>query len=218
MLEGQTLWMDAQLLILLDNGIVLHHLGPQQVVRTSCAVEVGGSDVSPEYKVTMDDRPFKVDVKMLDEGGLLVISVGDQSYTMKPTQDDEGNWVVNDTAMDYAVKILKKSGKSVTIEINGEERTFEWERVRKQEAVQTTIGAAATGPKVVGGVYPPMPGKITELRVKVGDSVKAGDTVCILEAMKMFNELKSGSSGSVKEVNVEVGSMVTPNDLLVLIE
>ena len=63
-----------------------------------------------------------------------------------------------------------------------------------------------------------MPGKITELRVKVGDSVKEGDTVCILEAMKMFNELKSGASGSVKEVNVEVGSMVTPNDLLVLIE
>jgi biotin carboxyl carrier protein len=36
--------------------------------------------------------------------------------------------------------------------------------------------------------------------------------------MKMFNELKAGSGGTVKEVNVEVGTMVTPNDLLVLIE
>jgi pyruvate carboxylase subunit B len=71
---------------------------------------------------------------------------------------------------------------------------------------------------VKGGIYPPMPGKITELKVKVGDSVKQGETVCILEAMKMFNELKSGSSGTVKQVNVEVGSMVTPNDLLVLIK
>ena len=69
-----------------------------------------------------------------------------------------------------------------------------------------------------GGVYPPMPGKITEVRVKAGDTVKKGDTVCILEAMKMFNELKSASSGTVKEVNVEVGTMVTPNDLLVLIK
>ncbi|MHA2047564.1 MAG: biotin/lipoyl-containing protein [Candidatus Thorarchaeota archaeon] len=74
------------------------------------------------------------------------------------------------------------------------------------------------GPKVSGGIYPPMPGKITEVRVKVGDSVKSGETVVILEAMKMFNELKAGSSGAVKEVNVEVGVMVTPNDLLVLIE
>jgi biotin carboxyl carrier protein len=154
---------------------------------------------------------------MLDEGGLLVISVGDQSYTMKPFQDDEGNWTVNDTVMDYSLKILKKSGKNITMEINGEERVFEWERVRKQEAVKSEAGAAA-GPKVSGGIYPPMPGKITEVRVKVGDLIKSGETVVILEAMKMFNELKAGSGGKVKEVNVEVGSMVTPNDLLVLIE
>jgi biotin carboxyl carrier protein len=63
-----------------------------------------------------------------------------------------------------------------------------------------------------------MPGKITEIRVNVGDSVKSGDTVCILEAMKMFNELKVESDGTVKEVNVDVGTMVTTDDLLVLIE
>jgi biotin carboxyl carrier protein len=173
--------------------------------------------MSPEYKVTLDERPLDVDVKMLDEGGLLVISVGDQSFTMKPTLDEDGNWVVNDTAMDYSVKILKKSGKNVTLEINGEERIVEWERVRKQEVVRSATGGVEGGPKVTGGIYPPMPGKITELRVKIGDKVKKGETVCILEAMKMFNELKTGSSGTVKEVNVEVGSMVTPNDLLVLI-
>ena len=179
--------------------------------------EAGGNVMSPEYKIIMDDRPFEVGVEMLDEGGLLVISVGDQSFTMKPTLDEDGNWVVNDTAVDYSVKILKKVGRSVTLEINGEERVFEWERVRKQETVRSTAGAKS-GPKVIGGIYPPMPGKITELKVKVGDSVKQGATVCILEAMKMFNELKSGSSGTVKQVNVEVGSMVTPDDLLVLIE
>ena len=180
--------------------------------------EAGGNELSPEYKITLDERPYEVDVKMLDEGGLLVITVGDQSYTMKPTLDDDGNWVVNDTAIDYAVKILKKSGKAVTLEINGEERAVQWERVRKQEAVKSAAGGGPGGPKVSGGVYPPMPGKITELRVKVGDSVKEGDTACIIEAMKMFNELKSGSSGTVKEVNVEVGTMVTPDDILVLIE
>jgi biotin carboxyl carrier protein len=181
-------------------------------------VEAEGIDVSPEYKITMGERPFEVDVKMLDEGGLLVISVGDQSFTMKPMLSEDGNWIVNDTTMDYAVRILKKTGKSVTLEINDEEHLVEWERLRKQEVVNSAAGGGNGGPKISGGIYPPMPGKITELRVKVGDSVKEGDTVCILEAMKMFNELKSGSSGTVKEVNVEVGSMVTPNDLLVLIE
>jgi biotin carboxyl carrier protein len=181
-------------------------------------VDVGEDEqMSPEYKAKLDERAFDVDVKMLDEGGLLVISVGDQSYTMKPSQDEEGNWIVNDTAMDYSLKILKKSGKNITLEINGEERTFEWERVRKQESVKSAAGAES-GPKVSGGIYPPMPGKITEVRVKVGDSISSGETVVILEAMKMFNELKAGSGGTVKEVNVDVGTMVTPNDLLVLID
>ena len=70
---------------------------------------------------------------------------------------------------------------------------------------------------MAGGIYPPMPGKITEVRVKVGDAVKSGQTVCILEAMKMFNELKADASGTVREVNVKVGTMVTPTELLVLI-
>ena len=174
--------------------------------------------MSPEYKITLEKRPYDVDVKMLDEGGLLVITVGDQSFTMKPTMDEDDSWVVNDTAIDYPVKILKRSGKTVTLEINGQERIVEWERLRKQEATKSSSGEAKGGPKVSGGIYPPMPGKITELLVKVGDSVKKGKTVCILEAMKMFNELKSGASGTVKKVNVEVGSMVTPDDLLVLIE
>ncbi|MFW9926873.1 MAG: biotin/lipoyl-containing protein [Candidatus Thorarchaeota archaeon] len=170
-----------------------------------------------KYKVKLDDQAFDVNVKMLDEGGVLVISVGDQSYTMKPSQDGDGNWNVNDTSMDYSLKILKRSGKNITLEINGEERVLEWERVRKQETVKSA-SSASSGPKVSGGIYPPMPGKITELRVKIGDSIKSGDTIVILEAMKMFNELKAGSSGIVKEVNVEEGSMVTPDDLLVLIE
>ena len=174
--------------------------------------------MSPEYKVTLDEQSFNVQVKMLDEGGVLVVMVGDQSFTMKPTPTDEGTWIVNDLATDYSVKVLKRTGKSVTLEINGEEREVDWERVRKVEAVKKTATAAQGGARVAGGIYPPMPGKITEVRVNVGDSVKSGDTVLILEAMKMFNELKADSAGTVKEVNVEVGTMVTTADLLVLIE
>lgn len=174
--------------------------------------------MSPEYKITIDEKPYDVKVKMLDEGGVLVVTVGDQSFTMKPTSTDEGTWIVNDLTTDYSVKVLKRTGRSVNLEINGEEREVDWERIRKVEPVKKTASPAQGGTRVAGGIYPPMPGKITEVRVKIGDSVKRGQTVCILEAMKMFNELKADSSGKVKEVNVEVGSMVTTNDLLVQIE
>jgi len=146
--------------------------------------------MSPEYKVTLDKKPFEVEVKMLDEGGVLIVKVGDQSFTMKPTLTEDGSWIVNDLATDYTVKILKRAGKTISLEINGEEHEIDWERQRKVETVL----------------------------VKVGDKVKSGDTICILEAMKMFNELKANTAGSVKEINIDVGTMVTTADLLILIE
>lgn len=174
--------------------------------------------MSPEYKITLDEKEYPVEVKMLDEGGLLVVTVGDQSYTMKPTTTEDGSLIVNDLTADYQVKIVKRTGTNASLDINGKVVDVAWERLRTAETTAKTSAVSANGPKVAGGIYPPMPGKITEIRVKVGDKVKSDTTICILEAMKMFNELKTEISGIVKEVNVEVGSMVSTSDLLVLIE
>ncbi len=173
--------------------------------------------MSPEYEVKLADRDYTVEVRKLDEGGLLVVKLGSQSFTLKPTLNEDGAWTVSDTAGDHSVRILKKAGSKVSVEVNGEACNIEWVRIRKQEtgSPKTT---SASGSRVSGGVYPPMPGKITEVLVKPGDTVKSGQTVCILEAMKMFNELKSPSAGIVKEINVEPGSSVTPSSLLILVE
>ena len=175
--------------------------------------------MSSEYKIHYDDKDFNVEIKRLDEGGLLYIKVGDESFTVKAGECDDGTWTVNDTITDHSLKIIEKAGKEVSIEVDGDPRDILWERVRRAQTVTTPSASSSSGgPKISGGIYPPMPGKITEVNVSIGDNVKSGQTVCILEAMKMFNELKSTSDGVVKEVNVEPGSAVTPDDLLILIE
>jgi len=173
--------------------------------------------MSPEYDVKIADRGYTVDVRKLDEGGLLVVKVGSQSFTLKPTLNDDGAWTVSDTAGDHSVRILKKAGSKVSVEVNGQACDIEWVRIRKQEE-GTPKTTSASGPRVDGGMYPPMPGKISEILVKPGDKVKSGQVVCILEAMKMFNELKSPSAGIVKEINVKSGSSVATSTLLILIE
>ena len=50
--------------------------------------------MSPEYKITLDEKDYPVEVKMLDEGGVLVVTVGEHSYTMKPTTNDDGSLIV----------------------------------------------------------------------------------------------------------------------------
>ena len=63
-----------------------------------------------------------------------------------------------------------------------------------------------------------MPGLVIEARVKVGDVVKKGGAVIVLEAMKMENILKSPSDGVVKKITVEKGAVVEKNQVLVIFE
>lgn len=63
-------------------------------------------------------------------------------------------------------------------------------------------------------VSAPMPGNILDVRVKPGDSVKAGDTLLILEAMKMENEISAPQDGTIASVNVAKGDTVNSGDLL----
>jgi biotin carboxyl carrier protein len=83
--------------------------------------------------------------------------------------------------------------------------------------------AAAPAPKVAapapvaGGepVTAPMPGKIVDVKVSVGQSVNEGDLIAILEAMKMENEIFAPKAGKVASVNVTSGAMVEANDVIV---
>lgn len=73
-------------------------------------------------------------------------------------------------------------------------------------------------PKREGDVYAPMPGKITKVMVKEGDTVKAGDTVLIVEAMKMENEIHTPIDGVVKEIYVKEGDNANPDETLIYVE
>lgn len=63
-----------------------------------------------------------------------------------------------------------------------------------------------------------IPGHIVDVKVKEGESVKAGDVVLILEAMKMENEIPAPIAGTVKAVHVKAGDKVDMNALLIEIE
>lgn len=79
--------------------------------------------------------------------------------------------------------------------------------------------AAAAKPVSAGeqSIDAPMPGKIIEVKVSVGQAVKAGDTLLILEAMKMQNEIAAPSDGTVKSISVSAGQSVKVRDQLVVL-
>ncbi|MCF7910910.1 MAG: pyruvate carboxylase subunit B [Candidatus Cloacimonetes bacterium] len=84
-----------------------------------------------------------------------------------------------------------------------------------KKAESSSSDAHTDGEKVLTA---PIPGMINELKVKVGDTVKEGDTVLVLEAMKMFNNLEVKFAGTVKEIKVDVGDSVGKGDVLISFE
>ena len=82
--------------------------------------------------------------------------------------------------------------------------------------------AAAPAPKKTapagaqGGVSvtSPMPGNILAVKVSVGQNVKKGDTICVLEAMKMENDIPAPQDGVIASINVQKGASVGANDVL----
>jgi biotin carboxyl carrier protein len=76
-------------------------------------------------------------------------------------------------------------------------------------------GSAATGPQ---RIVAPMPGKIVRVAVTAGEAVRARQTIVVIEAMKMENELRAGRDGTVGELRARSGAPVEAGELLAVIE
>lgn len=131
----------------------------------------------------------------------------------------------------YEVAINSINDNIANVVVNGEEYEVQMEKepepVKKKVVVRPvaqpeaeTASAPTSTNKVDlnNAVKSPLPGVITEIKVKVGDKVKAGDTVVVLEAMKMANNLDAEKSGKVTAVLVKEGESVMEDTPLVVIE
>lgn len=88
------------------------------------------------------------------------------------------------------------------------------------KSAPTPVNATPAAAPAAGGraITAPMPGDILEVRVQPGDTVQPGEIVCVLEAMKMKNMIRSVSGGTVASVEVSPGQAVEYNALLVTFE
>ena len=131
---------------------------------------------------------------------------------------------------EYSVDINEVEGQEISLDVNGTpyKVTVDKEMKTKQVTVTTRtaskVSAAPSGvvqtssPASKGSkVTTPLPGTILDVFVNVGDKVKAGQTVVLLEAMKMENNIEADVEGTVTEVKVRKGDSVLEGDVMVVI-
>jgi acetyl-CoA/propionyl-CoA carboxylase biotin carboxyl carrier protein len=133
-------------------------------------------------------------------------------------------------APDQGEEAVARVLRDVTAEIDGRRYQVKLWVPDLGDTVSTTGGggpARGAGPKRPkatasgagsGTVAVPMQGTIVRVMVAEGDTVEVGQTVCVLEAMKMENNVNAEKAGTVKEVRVQAGESVGPGDVIAVIE
>ncbi len=138
--------------------------------------------------------------------------------------------------MKFNVAVGDVNDNEVTVQVNGVPYKVELEKSATSSVSRSPISSpsptSAPAPKAASkpaapkpassgaasAVKSPLPGTIMSFPVKVGDTVKAGDTVCVLEAMKMENDVHCTSGGTVTKILVNVGDAVLEGTDIMIIE
>jgi biotin carboxyl carrier protein len=165
------------------------------------------NEMKREFTLTLDNIEYPV----VAEGD--TITVNGRPFAVELT--DDGTVLVDGIAYDVALEgaTATVGGESYEVQVTGLAMTA--------AAPSVAPSGPAAAPAVeagAGAILAIMPGKIVRMMVEPGQQVEEGEPVCVLEAMKMENELHARQGGTVCAVHVKVGDDVEKDQVLVEIE
>jgi biotin carboxyl carrier protein len=151
------------------------------------------------YEFNLDNNKYKLSMQTKDDNCIVNIEGNEKKYKFESLDDNtlkliEGNQI-------HKVYFARESNK-VYVNIKG--RNFELTEVDENVHSGKKQSDIATD----GIIYPPMPGKVIKILVKIGQKMNTGDGLIIVESMKMENELNAPVACTVKAIHVSEGEQV----------
>lgn len=168
---------------------------------------------------------FKLENTNENLDGAIVKSLGNNEFVMKIGNNERNLKILNmshekiEFMLDnsfHIAKYLENSTSKITVVVDGVKLTFN-KRPDLDTVVYKNSGMESTADSQVN-LKSQIPGRVVSINVSVGDNVKKGDIVCVLESMKMQVSIKSHKDGVVKSLKVKQGGSVAKNDVLAEIE
>ncbi|MGQ9538877.1 MAG: biotin/lipoyl-containing protein [Candidatus Bathycorpusculaceae bacterium] len=176
------------------------------------------------YKVSVNRKAHYVKV-LKSDGSSFYVDVNGKTVEVKLANFIEGKTIFLEVnGRKIQAELIKTFGNALHVKIGGKifEVQYPTPAVKKEgvkiepsSLFPKKFAAGLTGKK--DAVLAPIAGRIVTLKVNVGQKVSKGDCVCILEAMKMANEVAAPKDGIVKEILVSNGAIVNKGDVLAVI-
>ena len=166
-----------------------------------------------KYHVLIGDEEREVEVTLAPDGSLEV-AIGDRTHHVDVGEVRDGasyHLCIDDRSIDVGVE---EEGDGVALLIGG--RRYTTDVLGEREYLARTIKGAGGEDSLT--VPATMTGIVRDVLVAPGDAVAKGQTLLILEAMKMENEVKAGADATVARVRVETGATVSQGDVLIELE
>ncbi len=165
--------------------------------------------------ITIDETAFPVNVADGDhDSGVYKIAVGDTEHTitLKPKPESP----------DYTIQVQKETYVA-SLKALSDLPTRRYQPttiITTPPTITTTSPQASAVPQAAapGTVTAPLPGRVLEVRVNEGDTIKSGDVLLVLEAMKMANEIRAPQGGTIGTVHVQAGTTVEKGQPMISIK
>jgi biotin carboxyl carrier protein len=151
-------------------------------------------------------------------GALEVAVKASDILTLDKVQSNQNHYHILHNHQSYNVEVMDVdyAAKTFNLKVNGSTHTVQLED--ELDALIKQLGLTIKSSQKSNNLKAPMPGLVLEVMVSAGQTVKKGDTLLILEAMKMENSLKCQADAVVKTVHVKKGNPVEKGELLIEME
>lgn len=146
------------------------------------------------------------------------LKINDRELALDMMEQRDGTLHFVHDGQSYKVKVIKSDleQKAYRLEVNG--HTYEVALTDDLDRLLEKMGMSGAGANKVNEVKAPMPGLVLKVTVEVGQEVKKGDSLLVLEAMKMENVIKSPGDAVVKDIKVQAQDKVEKNFVLIEFE
>ena len=167
------------------------------------------------YKAIINEKEFEVEFSSSQNNTGII---NQESFEIDSIELNDGHFNVLSKNKSYNAEIVSFDADEKTYKIKVNGNVYSVKIKDRFDLLLQSMGMDAMASKKVNELKAPMPGLVLDVRVKVGDVIKKGEPLVVLEAMKMENVLKSIADVTIKKIAIEKGNAVEKNQVLIFFE